>query len=130
MQDFKKLIVWQSARRLSRSVYEITASFPTTEEFGLRTQMRRAAVSICANIAEDAGRRGDREFRRFLDVPSASSCELECELILSWDLGLITETSMKSTSAHVAETRRMLSGLISSLSTTKLPSQAKRLNRR
>jgi four helix bundle protein len=115
MQDFKRLTVWQSARRLSRSVYELTASFPAIEEFGLKTQMRRAAVSICANIAEGAGRRGDREFRRFLDHAIGSSCELECELILSFDLAFITEPRMNKTAAHVAEIRRMLSGLINQL---------------
>jgi four helix bundle protein len=119
MQDFKKLIVWQAARRLNRSVYEITSSFPSSEEFGLKAQMRRTAVSICANIAEGAGRRGDREFRRFLDVANASSCELECVLILSWDLGLVTETTLNTTSAHVAEIRRMLSGLLSKLAITR-----------
>jgi four helix bundle protein len=121
MQDFKKLAVWQSSRRLCRSVYEVTATYPATEEFGLKTQMRRAAVSICANIAEGAGRRGDREFRRFLDLASASSCELECELILSWDLRLINETVLNNASAHVAEIRRMLSGLIGRLAIAEKP---------
>jgi four helix bundle protein len=93
MQDFRNLSVWQRARRLTKSVYEMTADFPGSEEFGLKSQMRRATVSICSNIAEGCGRRGDREFRRFLDVAMGSACEMECETILSYDLAFITEAA-------------------------------------
>ena len=62
MQDFKNLAVWQAARRLTKSVYHLTTGFPHNEEFGLKAQMRRASISICSNIAEGGGRRGDREF--------------------------------------------------------------------
>ena len=92
MQDFKNLAVWQAARRLTKSVYQLTTSFPHSEEFGLKAQMRRASISICSNIAEGCGRRGDREFRRFLDVSMGSACELECELIIALDLAFIAES--------------------------------------
>jgi four helix bundle protein len=120
MQDFKNLMVWQAARRLTRSVYELTVSFPQSEEFGLKAQMRRACVSICANIAEGSGRDGDREFRRFLYVSMGSTSELECEVILSFDLAFITEQVMNGTLAALSEIRRMLIGLISQLKTTKV----------
>lgn len=81
MQDFKNLEVWQAARRLTKAIYQLSADFPDSETFGLRAQMRRASISICSNIAEGCGRRGDPEFRRFLDVAMGSACELECELI-------------------------------------------------
>jgi hypothetical protein len=68
MQDFRNLVVWQKARRLTKFMYQLTADFPSSEEFGLKAQMRRASVSVCSNIAEGCGRRGDREFRRFLDM--------------------------------------------------------------
>jgi four helix bundle protein len=68
MQDFKNLTVWQMARQLTKSIYKLTMDFPGSEEFGLKSQMRRASVSICTNIAEGCGRRGDRELRRFVDV--------------------------------------------------------------
>jgi four helix bundle protein len=115
MQDFKNLEVWQRARVLTRSVYEITSHYPSTEEFGLKTQMRRASVSICAAIAEGAGRRGDREFRRFLDIGTGSCCELECELIVSCDLALIPETTMNGTVASLVEIKRKLGGLMRKL---------------
>ena len=95
MQDFRNLSVWQSARRLTKTIYNLTRDFPASEEFGLKAQMRKASVSICANIAEGCGRRGDREFRRFLDVAMGSACELECETILSLDLAFITESIQK-----------------------------------
>jgi four helix bundle protein len=115
MQDFRKLDVWQLARRLTKSIYELTRGFPASEEFGLQAQMRRASVSICANIAEGCGRREDREFGRFLDVAMGSSCEPECETILSCDLVFITETVQKQTVDAVIQVKRMLGGLMGRL---------------
>ena len=115
MQDFKNLTVSQAARRLTRSLYQLTTDFAGSEEFGLKAQMRRASISICSNIAEGCGRRGDREFRRFLDVTMGSACELECELILACDLAFIVEAVMEEALASLIEIKRMLSGLISSL---------------
>ena len=115
MQDFKNLDVWQRARNLNKTIYEMTAEFPESEAFGVRSQMRRASVSICSNIAEGCGRRGDREFRRFLDVAMGSACELECEMILSFDLVFITEATQDRILAVLIEIKRMLGGLISRL---------------
>ncbi len=115
MQDFKNLSVWQRARRLTKTVYEITADYPGSEEFGLKSQMRRAMVSVCSNIAEGCGRRGDTEFRRFLDVAMGSACELECETILSFDLAFITESVQERILAALLEIKRMLSGLMQTL---------------
>ena len=115
MQDFRSLSVWQMARKLTKMIYGLTADFPGSEEFGLKAQMRKASVSICANIAEGCGRRGDREFRRFLDVAMGSSCELECETILSFDLALITEAVQEQILDVLIQVKRMLSGLAQSL---------------
>jgi len=112
MQDFRNLDVWQRARHLNKTIYQMTADFPESEAFGLRSQMRRASVSICTNIAEGCGRRGDREFRRFLDIAMGSACELECETILSFDLVFITEAVQERVLAVLIEIKRMLGGLI------------------
>ena len=120
MQDFKNLTVWQAARRMAISTYTLTRNFPQSEEFGLKAQMRRSSVSICTNIAEGSGRRGDREFRRFLDIALGSAFELECEVILSHDLAFITEIAKERTLADVSEIRRMLLGLIGYLGTPEL----------
>jgi four helix bundle protein len=121
VQDFRNLSVWQRARRLTKSVYEMTADFPGSEEFGLKSQMRRATVSICSNIAEGCGRRGDREFRRFLDVAMGSACELECETILSYDLAFITEAAQDAILDTVIQIKRMLGGLLSRLGWGRIP---------
>jgi four helix bundle protein len=112
MQDFRNLDVRQRARNLNKTIYEMTADCPESEAVGLRSQMRRASVSICSNTAEGCGRRGDREFRRFLDVAMGSACELECETILSFDLVFITEATHERILAALIEIKRMLGGLI------------------
>src|SRR5689334_6127885 len=91
MQDFRKLVVWQRARALATVVYTHTGHFPDAEVFGLRSQMRRAAVSICSNVAEGCGRGSNRDFRRLLCVAFGSACELECEAILSGDFEFMAE---------------------------------------
>jgi four helix bundle protein len=112
MQDLRNLSVWQRARPLTKPVYEMTADVPGSEAFGLKSQMRRATVSICSNIAEGCDRRGDRECRRFLDVAMGSACELECETILSYDPAFITETAQDAILDTVIQIKRMLGGLL------------------
>jgi len=115
MQNFRNLSVWQLARRFTKTVHQLTVDYPPSEEFGLKAQMRRATVSICTNIAEGCGRRGDRDFRRFLDVAMGSACELGCETILSFDLAFITEAIQEEMLAAILEIKKMLGGLISTL---------------
>jgi four helix bundle protein len=115
MQDFRNLEVWQKARRLTKLIYQVTTDFPPNEEFGLKAQMRRASVSICANIAEGCGRRGDREFRRFLDVAMGSASELECETILGLDLALLSRAVQEQMLDAVIQIKRMLGGLMGRL---------------
>jgi four helix bundle protein len=115
MQDFRNLEVWQRARKLNRTIYQLTAGVPAGETLGLRSQMRKASVSICAKIAEGCGRRGETEFRRFLDVSMGSAGDLECEIFLSGDLGFITEAVQPRILSPLIEIERMLAGLIASL---------------
>jgi four helix bundle protein len=117
MQDFRKLTMWQAARRLTRTVYELTSDFPQSEEFGIKAQMRRASVSICSNIAEGCGRSGDREFR-FLTVAMGSACELECALIIACDLSFVTRGTLERTLPVLVETERMLTGLMNRLTSS------------
>src|SRR5689334_9572444 len=87
MSDFKRLAVWKASHDLVLKIYQQTGSFPRHELFGLTGQMRRAAVSIPANIAEGRGRDTDREFARFITMSLGSVNELEYFLILAKDLG-------------------------------------------
>jgi four helix bundle protein len=86
-RTFRDLVVWQKAHQLVLAVYAFTATFPKSETYGLSVQMRKAAVSIPANIAEGFRRRGKADKVRFLNTSEASLEESRYYLILSEDLG-------------------------------------------
>lgn len=86
MRNFRNWEVWKNAKSLVKVIYQVTASFPDTEKFGLTNQIRRAAVSIPANIAEGAGRRTEKDFKNFLYIALGSAFELETLIDLSYDL--------------------------------------------
>jgi len=85
-----KLEAWREAMALVRTVYAITRGFPQEETYGLAMQLRRAAVSIPSNVAEGAGRDGDREFLRFLSIARGSLSERETQLLIGADLGYLS----------------------------------------
>ena len=102
MPDFKRMDVWNTAHTLTLQIYSATATFPRHEEFGLTNQLRRAAVSISANVAEGCGRGGQRELARFLSIALGSATELEYLLILSADLGYFDSRELLETARIVA----------------------------
>jgi four helix bundle protein len=85
-KTFKDLIVWQKAYKLTLEVYSFTETFPKSETYGLRQQIRRAAVSILSNIAEGYGRQYNKEYKQFLSIAYGSLCELETQYLLANDL--------------------------------------------
>jgi len=89
IQTFKDLRVWQKGIELVRQIYQITKSFPQEEQYGLVSQMRRAAISIPSNIAEGFRRRFSREQKQFLNVALGSSAELETQLIIAKELNYL-----------------------------------------
>ena len=115
MQNFRQLGVWQKSHKLTLSIYNITRTFPREERFGLTSQLRRAASSIGANIAEGCGRNTRIEFRRFLDLAMGSASEVEYFLLLAFDLGLITAVSYGPAEKGITEIKRMLAGFIETL---------------
>ncbi len=78
---------------LAKDVYRFTESFPKTEVYGLTSQIRRAAVSVPSNIAEGAGRNGNREFLKFLYIARGSLSELETQILLAKDIGYTTDNT-------------------------------------
>jgi four helix bundle protein len=108
MQDYRNLKVWQVAHRLVLEIYRCTRKFPKEELYGLTSQVRRAAASVPANIAEGAGRQGTRDFARFLDIASGSINELEYHLLLARDLDLLSHAEHDDLSGRAAEVRKML----------------------
>src|SRR5215831_16652741 len=104
-QSFRDLVVWQKAHQFVLAVYRMTESFPDREKFGLSHQLRRAAVSIPANIAEGFGKRSQAEKARFLNIAEGSLEECRYYLILCQDLGYGQSESLMST---LEETSKLL----------------------
>ena len=111
MGDFRKLEVWQKTQDLVSSIYKVTETFPGAERYGLTSQMRRAAVSISANLAEGCGRMGDVELRRFVRISLGSLSELECQLLLAINLQFLKSQSAGEIVAEVHSIRGMLQNL-------------------
>lgn len=108
----KDLNVWKKAMDLAAQVYSLTAKFPKEELYGLTSQIRRSAVSIPSNIAEGAARHSRKEFIQFLHIASGSVAELETQLLLAIQIGLLSGDHIIS---HVEEVRKLLLGLLRSL---------------
>lgn len=104
--------VWQKAHSLAIATYQTTAAFPKDEIYGLTSQIRRACVSIPANIAEGCGREGKPEFSRFLQIALGSTTELEYHLLLANELKFLDSEEHESLNDRVSEIRKMIIGLI------------------
>jgi four helix bundle protein len=112
MKDFRQLAVWQKSHELTVLLYEVTSSFPREEVYGLTAQIRRAASSIPANIAEGCGTDGDMELARYCRIARASASELEYHVLLARDLRLLSAEVCLQIGERVVEVKRMLTGLI------------------
>jgi four helix bundle protein len=110
-QSYKDLIVWQKGIQLAKAIYKLTTSFPAEEKFGLISQMRRAAVSIPANIAEGQARRTTPEFIQFVTHAQGSTAELDTQIILAVELNFCPKKSALPMYELTDEIRRMLNAL-------------------
>lgn len=108
MRDYRKIVAWQKAHELVLHIDAITEKFPKHELFGLISQLRRASVSIPANIAEGYGRTTDAELARFIDIALGSANELEYLMVLSADLKYISKNVSEQLFSNVVEIRKML----------------------
>lgn len=115
VESYQDLIVWQKAMDLAERCYHLTKPFPADERFGMVTQIRRAAASIPANIAEGWGRGTTREYIHFLRIAQGSTKELETHLLLCQRVGLLGEKEAAHSMSLVGEVSRMLISLIGSL---------------
>jgi four helix bundle protein len=115
MGDYKELLVWKQAHRLALDIYRDTQQFPQEERYGLVAQMRRAALSVVSNIAEGSGRQSDREQSRFLRIARGSVHEVQCQLLISRDLGFLTSDKWLVLDGAAQEISKMIHGLVSSL---------------
>lgn len=113
--NFKNLQVWQKARLLNKEVYLITKQFPDEEKFGLISQLRRASISVMANIAEGSGRKTTKDFSHFITMSYGSALEIESLLIASLDLEHLSQEEFNKLEEGINEIQRMLNGLNNSI---------------
>ncbi|MET4080686.1 four helix bundle protein [Pedobacter sp. UYP30] len=112
MQNFKELKVWEKAHRITLNIYKESAKFPKEEMYSLTNQLRRAAASIPANIAEGCGKNSQADLANFLNISLGSANETEYFLILSNDLNYLSDETFTTLSDNINEVKAMLISLI------------------
>jgi four helix bundle protein len=115
VSSYRDLILWQKSVALVTDVYRLTRTFPKDEVYGLTSQIRRAGVSIPANIAEGQGRLSTGEFKQFLGHARGSMFELESHTLIARNLNYLSEESARSVVERIHELGRLLNGLLKSL---------------
>ena len=111
MRNYRDLVVWQRSHRFVLQLYRASDGFPRHELYGLTSQIRRAAASIPTNLAEACGRRGDKEFGRFVRIAMGSASEADYLILLASDLGYLAQRTSIDFRRELDEIRRMLTGL-------------------
>ncbi|OAI55443.1 four helix bundle protein [Planctomyces sp. SCGC AG-212-M04] len=115
VDSHRDLLVWKKAIGLVASCYRITATFPKTEQYGLTSQLQRAAVSVPANIAEGKGRASTGAYLNHLSIAAGSLAELDTHLVVGHELGLLSDSALEEIQRQLEEVGRMLTGLRKSL---------------
>ena len=116
VRNFRDLEVWNRGKAIVTEIYRATSVFPRTEMFGLTSQIRRAAISVPANIAEGFNRYHTRDYRRFLFIALGSCGELETETEISCELGYLDQDRTEHLIKQIVREAKMLRGLIGKLS--------------
>ncbi len=106
-KNFEEIVAWQKARILTKRIYQVTADGKFSRDFGLSDQIRRASVSIMANIAEGFGRRTNKDFANFLVIAHGSAAEVQSHLYIALDLGYLLEETFDELYKLVDEISRM-----------------------
>lgn len=109
--SFEKLIVWQESRKLAKEVYILSRKFPKEEQFSLTSQVRRAIISVCSNIAEGSSRNLPKDKARFTEISFGSLLEVLNQLILAVDFEFITIEELNNLRPKIDEIAKMLNGL-------------------
>jgi four helix bundle protein len=108
MRNYRRFEIWQIGHELVLQIYDLTQSFPSEERYGLTSQIRRAMVSVPANITEGSGRPTPGDFARFLGISLGSLSEVDYYAVLAEDLGYLDTRDAHALSTRVAELRRMM----------------------
>jgi len=115
IKTYRDLIVWQKSMSLVTKIYMSTKSFPSTETYGLTSQIRRSAISIPINIAEGYGRKSTGDYKRFLQIAIGSLFELETQIEIAFNLTYIEKELFENIIEKTNELDRMLSSLINKI---------------
>ena len=118
-KNFEEIECWQKSRELTRKIYQASNNRGFTKDFGLKDQIRRAAVSVMSNIAEGHDRSGTGEFIQFLALAKGSAAEVRCQLYVALDQAYLTESEFQELSGLAAESGRMIGGLLKYLRSSK-----------
>lgn len=124
IQNVKDLRIWQRSMELAVGSYRATSTFPVDEKFGLTAQIRRAATSVPANIAEGFGRWNQREFARFLAIANGSLRELETHFLIAGSLGYTNPESLKKLLKSIDDLSKMMFGLLTRIRSKQKPDRS------
>ena len=115
MRNFREMKIWIKGIELANQVYRLVGQFPSSEEYGLKSQIRRAAVSIPSNIAEGSSRNSETEFKRYLEIALGSSFEVETDFIVASNLGMIEEKDLTQFFTNLSILQKQINALISKI---------------
>ena len=115
VRDYRELIVWRKAHALSVNIYRQTSNFPAYEQFGLTSQLRRAAVSIPSNIVEGYQRGSNKEFKQFLAIARGSTGEVRAQLEIAKDVGYLKNEAFDDLTTQATEVHKMPNAFIKTL---------------
>jgi four helix bundle protein len=115
MHNFRKLNIWLDAIVLAKEVYKVTSNYPKEEKFGLVSQINRCSVSVPSNIAEGSSRSSNKEFSYFIKVALGSLFELETQLILSNEFGILDSQDLDKLIEKIIKLQKMLTKFLTSL---------------
>lgn len=108
--NFKNLNIWKLSIDLANDIYSETELFPKSEEFGLKSQLRRATVSVSSNIAEGSSRNSNKEFNRFLEISLGSLYEMQTQIIICKMRGYLDTENIEVLDTKIQELQKMISG--------------------
>ena len=115
IEKFEQIEAWQEARRLTHALYELTSEGKFARDFGLKDQIRRAAVSVMSNIAEGFERGGDKEFIQFLSLAKGSAGEIRSQLYVAFDQQYLSQVQFEDLANQALHIRRLLAGFMNYL---------------
>ncbi len=115
MRNFRELRIWQDGMTLVVDIYRVANQLPKQEDYGLKSQVKRAAVSIVANIAEGCSRSSQKEFKHFLEISLGSTFEVETDLLVAEKLEFITTDQLNNLIPNIQTLQRQINALITKL---------------